>query len=117
MAKKNSDNTQDSNAIGVAIQRLVRPSSFVAAETNPANGPTPTEALADAIKRLEAVAYARGFEAALSRLEMLAAIVPESVTKAQLVGMLKREVAACIGEWNATQGPNDQGHLRREDNV
>ena len=111
--KTQSDNV----AHAVPLHRFVRPSSFVSTETNPANGPTPAEALAAAIKRLEEVAYARGFEAALSRLEMLAAIVPESVTKAQLVGMLKREVAACIGEWNATQGPNDQGHLRREDNV
>lgn len=90
----------------VACIQLVRPSSFVAAETNPANGPTPNEALEYAAKRIEAVAYARGFEAVLSRLEMLAAIVPESVTKTQLVEMLKREVAACIGEWNATQMPN-----------
>jgi hypothetical protein len=92
----------------VVCGAFVRPSSFVSTETNPANGPTPSEALLTATKRLEAVAYARGFEAALSRLEMLAAIVPESVTKAQLVDMLKREVTACIGEWNATQRPNVQ---------
>ena len=90
----------------VACIRFVRPSSFVAAETNPANGPTPTEALLTATKRLEDVAYAKGFEAALTRLEMLAAVVPESVTKSQLVEMLKREVMSCIGEWNATQRPN-----------
>lgn len=95
----------------VVCGAFVRPSSFVATETNPANGPTPSEALLAATKRLEAVAYARGVEAALSRLEMLAAVVPESVTKVQLVEMLKREVAACIGEWNATQGPND--HAQR----
>lgn len=89
-----------------SMPRLVRPSAFVAEETNPANGPTPTEAMQEALRRLEAVAYAKGFEAALTRLEMLAAVVPDSVTKAQLVDMLKREVQACIGEWNATQRPN-----------
>lgn len=97
----------------VVCGALVRPSSFVAAETNPANGPTPSEALAAATKRLEAVAYARGFDAALSRLEMLAAVCPESVTKAQLVEMLKREVVASIGEWNATQRPNGMDEGRR----
>lgn len=90
----------------VVCGALVRPSLFVALQTNPANGPTPEEALLSATKRLVDVAYARGFEAALSRLEMLAAVVPESVTKAQLVDMLKREVTACIGEWNAMQRPN-----------
>lgn len=98
------------NTAAPEVPRLVRPSSFVAAETNPANGPTPSEALSAATKRIEAVAYARGFEAALSRLEMLAAVVPES--KAQLVEMLKREVTACIGEWNATQRPNIPGQAR-----
>lgn len=104
--KTQSDNV----AHAVPLHRFVRPSSFVATETNPANGPTPAEALAAAIKRLEEVAYARGFEAALSRLEMLAAIVPESVTKSQLVEMLRSEVTACIGEWNATRRPNDKDH-------
>lgn len=85
---------------------LVRPSSFVAAETNPANGPTPNEALQSAVKRIEAVAYARGFEAALSRLEMVASVVPESVTKMQLLAMLKKEVESCIGDWNAKQMAN-----------
>lgn len=107
--KTQSDNV----AHAVPLHRFVRPSSFVSTETNPANGPTPAEALAAAIKRLEEVAYARGFEAALSRLEMLAAIVPESVTKSQLVEMLKSEVTACIGEWNATRRPNDLALAQR----
>lgn len=95
----------------VVCGAFVRPSAFVATEMNPANGPTPSEALAAATQRLEAVAYAQGFEAALSRLEMLAAVAPESVTKSQLIDLLKREVTACIGNWNATQNatqmPND----------
>ena len=97
----------------VACIRFVRPSSFVAEETDPANGPTPSEALLTATKRLENVAYAKGFEAALIRLEMLAAVVPESVTKSQLVEMLKREVISCIGEWKATQRTNHKDHGSR----
>jgi len=104
---------ENTAAPSVDVPRLVRPSSFVASEMNPANGPTPIEALNAATKRIEAVAYARGFEAALSRLEMIAAVVPESVTKVQLVEMLKREVTACVGEWNATQRPNAPDETRR----
>ncbi len=74
-------------------------SSFIACQTNPAIGPTPAESLASAIKRIESLAYARGFDAAMGRLQMLAAIVPESVSKTTLIEMLKREVEAGIAEW------------------
>lgn len=87
---------------------MQHPSAFIAAATDPANGPTPAEALLAATKRMEAVAYARGFATALSRLELLAAIAPESVTKAQLVELLKSEVDACIGAWAARHGLSSQ---------
>lgn len=87
---------------------MQHPSAFIAAATDPANGPTPAEALLAATKRMEAVAYARGFDAALSRLELLAAIAPESVTKAQLVDLLKSEVSACVAEWAARHGLSSQ---------
>lgn len=79
------------------------PSKFVQIETSGANGAPPISAMKAAIKRLEDVAYARGFDAALSRLEMLSAVDPDSVTKAQLITKLKREVLASRAEWHRNQ--------------
>lgn len=65
----------------------------------------PAQNLALALARLEAVAYAKGVAEGLSRLEMLAAIVPESVTKKQLVEMIGREAKALIANWNKQPKP------------
>jgi hypothetical protein len=81
-------------------QKQIHPSAFVHEQTNPAHHPTPRDAMTLATQRLECVAYARGFAEALSRLEMLAATVPQSVTKAKLIDMIKREASACVAKWN-----------------
>ncbi len=74
-----------------------RPSQFIADQNNRELQPTPQEALDAAILRIKQVAYAQGVEAGLSRLEMMAAIIPSSVTKAQIVQMLKNEAEALRG--------------------
>jgi GTP cyclohydrolase III len=84
-------------------QNHVRPSWLVMYETNAENGATPSDALREATRRLEAVAYAQGMELVLSRLEMLAAIIPSSITKSQLIAQIKLQVSICIEEWNAAR--------------
>lgn len=57
--------------------------------------PIPKDDLLTAVKRLEATAFRIGYAAALSRFEMLAAIDPDTITKADLAGKLRREIDAC----------------------
>ena len=42
-------------------------------------------------------------------MEMLSAIVPESVTKARLLEMLRKEIGGCIARWERdVKAPNDK---------
>jgi len=43
--------------------------------------------------RMKRIAYAKGYDDCLSRLKMLACVVPESVTKVRLVHMIQSEAA------------------------
>lgn len=55
----------------------------------------PKDDLLTAVRRLEIDAFRIGYAAALSRFEMLAAIDPDTITKADLAGKLRREIDAC----------------------
>lgn len=57
--------------------------------------PIPKGDLLTAVRRLEIDAFRIGYAAALSRFEMLAAIDPDTITKAGLAGKLRREIDAC----------------------
>lgn len=77
----------------------ITPSEFLANQTNPALGPTPSEALLDAGRRLSAVAFTKGADIVLTRMKMVSSIVPSSVTKQQLIDMIGREIEAAEAEW------------------
>ena len=53
---------------------------------------TPKEAIAQAIARIESEARHEACRDILSRFEMIASIVPASVTKKQLLEMIRREI-------------------------
>ena len=74
---------------------------FVAAQNSRTKKPSPNEELVAVIKRIEVVAYTIGLQEAVSRMEMVASIVPSSVTKAQLVDMIKMEIDDCISKWKS----------------
>lgn len=68
-------------------------------ESSPELRGTPREAALYAIDRVEAVAYTKGVEAALSRIEMLAAIVPGRISAKEVIRLIGVERDAIIGEW------------------
>ena len=72
---------------------------YIAGQTNPEAGASPEEQLRCALVRVERINYTAGLHEAVSRMEMIAAVVPSSVTKAQLIDMLEKEIAACILRW------------------
>ncbi len=77
----------------------ITPSEFLASQTNPVLGPTPSEALLDAGRRLSDVAFTKGAHLVLTRMKMLTSLVPSSVTKQQLIDMIGREIEAAQAEW------------------
>lgn len=54
----------------------------------------PCEQLDRIVKQIEREAYRRGFESGISSLKGIAAIVPESITKANLFQMIRRAADA-----------------------
>lgn len=77
----------------------ITPSEFLSSQTNPALGPTPSDALLDAGSRIASVAFTEGVILILTRMKMLSSIVPSSITKQQLVDMIAREIEAAEAEW------------------
>lgn len=83
--------------------------AFVASQSAMDERLTPAQALAAAVNRIEAVSYTRGMQDALSRMEMVSAIVPETMTKLQMLALLKKEIEVCIARWERdVQAPNDK---------
>ena len=74
-------------------------SKFVFEQLNPANGQSPAQALAVAIQRLETVAYARGVADAVADMEMVAAVVPATVSKAKLLELVKNAIQQTLAHW------------------
>ena len=72
---------------------------FVFEQLNPAHGQSPAQALAAAIQRLESVAYARGVADAVSDMEMVAAVLPGTVSKAKLLELVKDAIQLTLARW------------------
>ena len=69
---------------------------------------SPSAALASVVNRIETIAYTRGVNEVLLRMEMLAAIIPSSVTKEQMIAMLHREIADCLKKWSVNVAASDR---------
>lgn len=68
-------------------------------ESSPEQRGTPRESVDAALKRLEAVAYTKGVEAALTRIEMLASMVPGRISAKEVIRLIGVERDAIVGEW------------------
>ncbi len=77
---------------------------IVEQESSPAVRGSPREAVLTAVERAEAVAFSKGVELALSRIEMLVAIVPGRISGAEVIRMAACERDAIIGEWRKRFG-------------
>ena len=59
---------------------------------------TPAQKLTNAVRNCESLAFAEGASLALSSIRMVASVVPKSVTKAQLIAMLRDAIATAERE-------------------
>ncbi len=70
-------------------------------ELSPEQRGTPRESVDAALRRLENVAYTKGVEAALSRIEILAAIIPSRISAKEIIRMIGVERDTIVAEWKA----------------
>lgn len=68
-------------------------------EASPAQRGTPRESVHAALGRLEAVSYTKGVEAALSRIENLAAMIPGRIPAKEVIRLIGVERDGIVADW------------------